>query len=92
MVVSPLLSLALVSSALSRALCLSTTSRRACDDGAEMPRLVSRRSWTSRRAIFGDSYMTHASRVSQYFSSSGRVIRTYLSLELQELGSVNHLG
>ncbi len=34
-----------------------------------MPRLVRRRSWTSNRAIFGDSYMIHGSWVSQYFSS-----------------------
>lgn len=92
MVANPCLNLALVSSALSRALCFSIASRRGWDDGAEMPRLVSRRSWTSRRAILGDSYRTHASWVSQYLSSWGGAARTYLSLKLQELRLFNDLG
>ena len=87
---SPLLSLAFVSSALSRALCLSTASRKGCDDGAEMPRLVSKRSWTSKRAKLGDSYMKYAFCVSQYLGSQRRVPWTYLALKLQKLRFLNH--
>ena len=89
---SPLLNLAFVSSALSRALCLSTASRKGCDDGAEMPRLVSKRSWTSKRAKLGDSYTIDASWVSQYLRSQRKVTLTDLSLKLQKLRFLNHLG
>ena len=88
----PLLNLALVSSALSRALCLSTASRRGCDEGAETPRLVRSRSWTSRRAIFGDSYMIRASWVSQYLFTRRWMAWTNLSLKLQDLRFLNDLG
>ena len=53
----PRFSRAFVNSAFNLALCLSTESLRVWDAGAAIPRLFRIRSWTSRSARLGDSYM-----------------------------------
>lgn len=81
-----LLSLALVNSAVRRALCRSTEDRSPCEAGRAIPPLVTSRSWTSRRARRGVS-CGHVSR------SDGRAWAglAHLALETQDVGIVYDL-